>query len=130
MTDLWGDISSKPIKTPVSILREQGSLLEKKTNGVLTVVVSAYQVGDGNDARFTYNFTINVPSLNYKYKLFSITHPINLYPVIFNVEKEIIDDNKTIANNESEFLEILGQILKSPKTQGILNALLSQSITA
>lgn len=130
MTDLWGDISANPIKTPVTILREQGALLEQKTQGVLTVSISTSQVGGENDARFMHNFTINVPSLNYQYRLFRISHFITLYPVNFYIDKDMIDDKNVIAKDETEFLDILGQILKSPKTQGILNALLSQSVTA
>lgn len=129
MTDLWGDIPEKPIKTPVSILREQGSILEKKTSGILTVSIPTSQSGGGNDARFTHHFVINAPSLNYTYQLFSIYHTIALFPVTFVVENEMFSSSngsKTV-NNEKEFLEILGQILQSPKTQNILHALLSQT---
>lgn len=130
MTDLWGDIISIPINTPVSILREQGALLEQKTNGVLTVSIPTIRGGKENDAIFLHRFKIKVPSLNYQYELFSISHDITLYPVEFHVDREMLDDKNVIAKDENEFLEILGQILKSPKTQGILNALLSQSVTA
>ncbi len=129
MTDLWGDIVSNPIKTPVSILREQGSLLEQKTDGVLTVKVTT-NPNIFADQSFDFSFIISVPSLNYQYQLFSISHDISIYPVKFYVQTDIVDEEKTIAKDEAEFLKTLEQILKSPKTQGILNALLSQSVTA
>ncbi|MDQ6787846.1 MAG: hypothetical protein M3033_13650 [Acidobacteriota bacterium] len=128
MTDLWGELEVAPIKTPVSILREQGSLLEQKTKGVLTVSIPSSQQASGNEARFVHSFSIRVPSLNYTYLLFSITHKITLYPVTFIGAPEILEGKSSkIAKDEQEFLKILGQILKSQKTQSILNALLSQS---
>lgn len=127
MTDLWGEIPDKPIKTPVSILREQGSILEKKTTGILTVSIPTSRNGE-RDGYFTHQFIINTPSLNYNYLLFYIYHPITLFPVTF-VDNETFSDSggSKVANNEEEFLEILGQILQSPKTQNILHSLLSQS---
>ncbi len=142
--DLWGDIVTEPIKTPLSILKEQGALLERKTKGILTVGVKVDSVRENNLSAFPflfnnnlpknailrYAFYIKSPSLNYSYHLFSVFQPVEIFPSIFDVSIFEDEENKLMANDENEFITILGEILQSPKTQRIISSLFSQSTEA
>lgn len=85
--------------------------------------------------KFRYGFYIVAPALgNYRYKLFTIQHDVNLYPVKFttdeDIKNEIYPDKNTIsAGSEKEFLEILKKIFQSKRTKQIIGSLLSQSVT-
>ena len=97
MHDLWPeDIGPIPeSKGPVIILREQASLLGKKTNNLVEAEVVqlepsrpeppivAVQIEPSMfETRFNYAFLIVAPPLNnYRYKLFTISHGIDAYPV-------------------------------------------------
>ncbi len=127
--DLWGDIITEPIRTPFSILKEQGSFLERKTNGVLTVEIRRGE----SDSKIFLSFYIKAPSLNYSYLLFQVSHPITLFPAIFQevtpVDRYMYSEGgKFEAAGEDEFIGILKDILQSPKTQKVISSLLSQSV--
>lgn len=140
-TDLWGDFGTEPLRTPLTILKEQGALLERKTNGILTVNVKTETLShdfygeQSNYTAFTHHFDIKSPSLNYSYRLFSIYQPIEIFPVKFEGEALGVKSETVlrkyyshkIANNEEEFLETLKEVLQSSKTQKIIGSLLSQS---
>ncbi len=124
--DLWGDIVTEPIRTPSAIMKEQGALLEQKTKGILSVIVSTENIGRNT---FQHKFIIKSPSLNYNFQLFYINQPIELFPLTFYSEVAFGINNKN-ADTEAEFIEILKEILQSAKTQNVVNSLLSQSIAA
>lgn len=140
IVDLWGNLITEPVKrTPLTILKEQGSLLERKTKGILTVkVVSDKSVGGfsfpnlftnadlPDNKQLRHLFYIESPNLNYTYHLFTVLHPIDLFPTVFYTSE---GDNQ-IANNEEEFLAVLSDILQSSKTQKVIHSLLSQNIAA
>ncbi|MEI7866918.1 MAG: hypothetical protein WCI11_03430 [Candidatus Methylumidiphilus sp.] len=130
MNDLWAeDIATEKVRTPVAILREQASLLGKKTQNVVLaeVVTSA-------GSRFHHRFNITAPALgDYSYTLFSINHPIGPYPLEVDLDDDIakelgksIDRNMTIEN-EADFINLLNQILKAERTKHIIRILLAQS---
>lgn len=127
--DLWGDIVTEPIRTPLTILKEQGAILERKTDGILTVQVSSQSPDSG---RFQHFFSIKSANLNYSYNVFSVIHPIELYPLIFYSEVllEKGGSNQRSADDEKEFLETLKEILQAPKTQKVIRSLLSQNVVA
>jgi hypothetical protein len=108
--------------------------LEKKTqNVVLAEVVSSA----GN--KFVYNFNITAPALgDYTYKLFTISHPIDLYPLQLLLDRGVAKDIGITRkgfeaqffcniNDEAEFLKVLDQILKADRTKQIIRNLLAQS---
>lgn len=159
MDDLWSDdITSIDIKVPVAILREQAFLLGKKTKNIVEAEVKRIDISDEGSGsgqgidisnemplnsvelnedltKFRYGFYILAPALgNYRYKLFTIWHDVNLYPVNFttdeDIKNEIYPDKNTIsAKSEEEFLEILKKIFQSKRTKQIIRAIFSQSVT-
>lgn len=131
--DLWPDEieAIDEIKSPVTILKEQASLLGNKTKNVLKAEVRpTNRVGE----EFSYRFFLVAPALqDYHYELFTIWHTITLYPVKFLVDSEIAEEfkigkDRTLnAHSEEKFIEILERILKSKKTVEVMQVLLAQS---
>lgn len=151
MNDLWAeDIGGAVVvKTPVALLKEQASLLGKKTqNLVIGKVVSVPNMHDSeSNKRITHRFYVVAPALgDYSYTLFSVSHGLDMYPLMVvvevNVFKELSDDvkakrytlgfvvsdNAVSINSEDEFIDVLGQILKSNRVRQVINGLLAQSL--
>ena len=132
MLNLWPDDIAPSVPNPnlpVIIVREQASLLGKKTNNLIEAEVM--QVVDPE--KFIYNFLIVAPVLNsYKYRLFTILHHISPYPVVFDIDKEVCEEldlgkSEYMAQSEIEFIEILRAVLHTKKTQEVIGTLLSMS---
>ncbi|GAB4202400.1 MAG: hypothetical protein OHK0022_25560 [Roseiflexaceae bacterium] len=135
MEDLWpDDISFNAIKAPVAILKEQAALLGKKTNKIVTAKITRRT--NETFKPFMYTFHLVAPALqNYHYRLFSIGHDINLYPVTFHIDTDIRKELhpgkepfEFTAENEDDFISLLRQILKSKKTKFIIESILAQSL--
>jgi hypothetical protein len=146
MTDLWpNDLATVATKPPLTILKEQASLLGAKTKNIVGAsVVRAVRTIDivsamnGVVKPFCYNFIITSPALgNYTYRLFVVSYDIGIYPVEFMVDRaiaqEILGDQadernqRLIASDEQEFIEILSRILNSEKTRQVIRAILSHA---
>lgn len=141
MIDLWAeDIGLIAVKTPVAILKEQASLLGRKTKNLLVGEITAWSP---SPCQFGYRFNISAPAINYKYSLFAIYYDINMYPMGMILDESVADElrlnerykdlvadqNKvTQIASEEMLIEILGIILKSHRTKQVVNSLLAQSI--
>jgi hypothetical protein len=117
--DFWGEIGPVKMRTPVSILREQASILGTKTKNLIEgEVITANQGG-----RFYHSMNLVVPVLgNYRYTLFTVTHEIGLYPVTVTEGRY-----SRISESEDDFLEWLRAKLSGPETKRIIEALLAQT---
>jgi hypothetical protein len=116
--DLWGEIVAPAIRTPVSILREQASLLGAKTKHVIEGEVDTRVSG----STFFHLFNLVAPALdNYSYKLFEISHDVGLYPV------HVWDASSEDLRDEQAFLDWLGRKLSSSDTKSIIGNLLAQA---
>ncbi|HUY32629.1 MAG TPA: hypothetical protein VMV69_07585 [Pirellulales bacterium] len=123
--DLWPeDIAGQPVRTPVQILREQAVLLGQKTKNVVEGRVE--QSGRSPyDDKFHHAFYIKAPILRYQYRLFTIDHDINLYPL------RLIRDNDEPpieAANADEFQEALRAVFSSEDTRRVVQNLVAQSL--
>src|SRR4051812_17454221 len=114
MPDLWpADIAKTTTKPPVSILREQAALLGEKTKNLVKAEVRLDE--DRGDNAFGYDFFIIGPALqNYHFKLFSIGHDIDLYPLVVFLDQDItrelkLPSNVVKADDENELLSLLKQ---------------------
>ena len=148
--DLWPDkIAVAKLITPVTILRQQASLLGKKTKNIVQGEVANWKLNIGAEYDFQYVFYIGAPALdNYRYRLLGIFYNVSaLYPVIIDVEDEEIQKEipskfkygekifgpstkeriSVKANSEEEFLDILKAIFNSAKVLRVISVLLSQS---
>jgi hypothetical protein len=126
--DLWGDISvEKEIKLPVTILKEQATLLGEKTNKILEAIVNSVNLSSRDSVGYSLN--IIAPALsNYKYKVLNITHPaILIYPVTIVYQRENGNSIGASCRDEIEFNEKLKEILSSEIVHKVIVALISQS---
>ncbi len=118
-TDFWGALDAKELiqRTPLSILREQATLLGQKTGNLVEAQVESSTSGGD----FMLALKLVVPSLdNYTYQLLRIRHSASLYPVIDM-------SNYSDIKDENAFLEWLRVKLSSPDTHRIVGHLLSQA---
>lgn len=128
--NLWPeDIAVSEVVAPVSILKDQASLLGERTKNLVEGRVTQRERFRKPD--FVYDFYIVAPALNnYRYRLFSISHDVEFYPLAID-ESGVFDadgrDFEVQASNEEEFLEALATIFSSERTKGIISSLIAQS---
>jgi len=144
MTDLWPTdlVNTIEVNGPVSILKEQASLLGAKTKNIVKAKieridflrVKSLSSSDPLGQAFNYAFAIYAPALgDYRYRLFEIHHDIDPYPVRIVVDDAIARETGippevgAVANHEEEFKCFLSKILGSTKTRQVIQTILSQS---
>ena len=154
MSDLWPDdldVATIDVQSPLAILKEQASLLGAKTKNIVKARVaksrdlksdaelfaSRLKEKSPRTAPFRYFFLIHSPVLGeYRYRLFEISFGIEFYPVIFQLDEDIVRELRIdpkegiIAKDESEFVDMLSRILKSKRTRQVIRAILSQTMEA
>jgi len=122
-SDLWpGDIGESELRTPLAILKEQATLLGAKTGQLVTAEVESR----AEDEWFFHRFYLVAPALEYKYKLFTVRHPISLYPM-FTYSGG--GPWSAPIDSEAGFLDWLRKALTSEETRRIVRALIAQSKT-
>ncbi len=121
MKSLWGEIPNiEDIKTPSSMLAEQGKMLSEVTNGRLQGQVKKIQ----SNNMFTYELSVVVPALaNYSQKILKVVHDLTIYPVMLSHEQS---GKEYTAKNDIEFMEYLGEILSSDENRLIISGLNAQ----
>lgn len=160
MTDLWPDFSlPSTIKPPKAILEEQSQILARKTGGV---VEGSVRIGRVQQVReiysrlfeyrvdFEFSFSLHSSILTYTTELFSIFHPVEMYPIYFVFTDDVEYYGRLLAesgigvspievnalgqsiryshvDNEENFLNLLRIIFNSGKITNIINALVRQS---
>ncbi len=138
--DLWpDDLGAVTLRAPVQILRQQASLLGKKTRNVVEAKVHEAQprLTLGAKEGIAFSFEFSAPALgSYSYRLFSIQHAIDIYPLRMflddDVFRELFADRVhssvgVLVRNEDDFVVLLRRILAADKTKAIIRALLAQS---
>ena len=118
-------------ESPATLLREQAAKLGDMTNHLVTasVVSSALQ------NKFSHSFLIIANELDYSYKLFACVHGLDYYPILFEIDLDILEryflnekssENIVVARDKHEYLKILEKIFNADKTKKILMALVNQ----
>jgi hypothetical protein len=129
--DLWGELPvESEIKLPVTILKEQASILGEKTNKILEARVDPITIAGEAVA---YSFDIIAPALsNYRFKVLYITHPaIFVYPLHIEFQENVAGHwVQAGCEDEGQFIEMLGQILSSELVHKAVGALIAQSKAA
>ena len=116
--DLWPDIEQSQVTPPVAILREQAAALGRKTNYLLNGRVFTRTEG----TRFIHEFEIIAPALDdYSYKLFSIEHGPDPYPVVVPTRPAVAP-----IGSETELIGFVRDVLNSEKTKKVVGSLLAQ----
>jgi hypothetical protein len=121
MPDLWpDDFGPTNVTPPLALLREQADMLSRKTQGRLKGNVAATQ----NNGNAIYNFYVTAPTLGpYTYRLLSIEHPMQLYPLTIYSEPA---EQKWTCANEEQFVSTLRTVLADVPTKNVINSILAQ----
>jgi riboflavin biosynthesis pyrimidine reductase len=120
--NLWGDIpTSSDIKPPVTILREQATILSEATNKILIGDVTVSKDGP----QVTSRLFIEAPALdNYVYVVLSVKHDIMLYPLkVVDVATGVLYQ----CEDEEQYRAALKLILSSPRVHKVVASLIAQS---
>lgn len=123
--DFWPDIAAaRPRVTPLSLMKQQAALLGKHTSNLLEGDVSS-NVYNG---RLVHRFRISVPTLDYSYELFTISHDVvALYPVRIESSKTYYHGKSQLTiESEDAFMDWLKTVLSSDETKRVLGSLLAQ----
>ena len=146
--NLWPeDIAVTQVVAPVAILKEQASKLGEITKNLVEGSVkqnfsdlggllfpkpsrksrATHSEDDLYEGDFRYDFDLVAPALNnYRYRLFSISHGVEFYPLIITNCVALNGSDHQITDEE-EFLTALETIFSSEKTRGIISSLIAQS---
>lgn len=123
----WGDLDLEnlaEVKTPADILKEQGDILTKATNGILEGKVTIQTSGE----EFNVYFDLISPYLgDYEFTVIKLEHPIKLYPLTYT---DFVEDNVIGVDDEEYFSQVLKSTLSSKETHRVVATLVSQSRNA
>ncbi len=118
MENLWPEnLTVTKTKAPVTVLREQASLLGEATQNI--VEANVFPIRDSN-TEFRYAFHIVAPPLgNYQYKLFTICHGIDMYPVTICPDEDIIKEVRTVLPKQNAHVleDIIKEVCTFPPKQ-------------
>jgi hypothetical protein len=123
--DFWTDIATAPRRvTALSLMKQQAVRLGKHTNNLLEGDVSS----NINGERLVHRFRISVPTLDYSYELFRISHDVVvLYPVNVESSKTYYHGKSQLTlDSEEAFMDWLKNVLSSDETKRVLGSLLAQ----
>lgn len=134
MIDLWPeDIQAVRVKAPVTILREQATLLGRRTKNIVTAEV----VRRVSIETLAYSFYIVGPAIsNYRWQLLTIRHSGPLYPLTLElapgVLQELCDDAAphgvtATVSSRNEFLVELRKVFSANKTLRVIRSILALS---
>ena len=116
--DYWpANIADSNLTTPVTILKEQATLLGEKTRQLVEGEVVTQTTGT---LLFHY-FYVAAPTLNYRFELFNISHGVNFYPLVLRYL-----NNTTSLGSEEEFKAKLKEIFAAPHTLNVVHSILAQ----
>lgn len=144
MENLWGDISTDKIETPKSILEDQAKYLSDATRKNVFADIERDIINERvkGGSNLTYNFIIRGKYMdNFGYKLLSISHPIDLYPLKLEVDSKTFEEIKNIITlyvgmpglniitikSQKEYIDVLRCILTSNRVKNLITGVLSLS---
>lgn len=125
--NLWGDLPSPAVETPpAQILQEQGDLLGKQMNFILSGEVTKKPAIVSDDVEATFHIVARALD-NYHYSVCRAKYdPASPYPAEL---RNLLTSTPTTytCNSEEEFLEALAKILQSDALRKVLAALLREA---
>jgi hypothetical protein len=121
-TDLWPDFQApEAVNSPVFLLKEQAAQLGEKTKGL---VLAGLRPASAPDGSFWVGFDLYSPALGeYSYRLFEVTYPPQFFPVTLTSTTE----GTLTARNLEQFRTGLEQVLRSPRTKQVVEAIMAQA---
>jgi hypothetical protein len=117
---LWGELPDvSAIVAPITILKQQGSLLARATKGMLT---ASAIVNQGNLGRLKVTMYLVATALNnYRYEVLSVSHGVEPYPAQVTAEGQNIQ-----CPDRDAFEKAVEQVLQSERVRKAIAGLLAQ----
>lgn len=118
--DYWpSDLLDNIPSTPRQVMESAASQLGPKTrNLVLAEIHTRTNAGEG----FYHDFYLRVPSLKYRYDLFTVHHDISLYPVT------LVEFGDQEFEDEKQFDSFIRERINSPETIKTVRSLIAQAV--
>ncbi len=122
LPDLWPEIETENVVTPLAILRFQAGQLRVKTKGLIEAVVRTEQTEYG---WMRHHLVLIAPALErYEYEIATFQHAVTLvYPVSVDSPTE----NERDCSSQDELLEAVSKILRSDRVKSVIASLIAQS---
>ena len=114
----WPEFTKAKRRTIKTILMEQGSGVEERTEGAIKFNVYTSFDGPGS---FRHLCDLRVISIDYDYPLFTVTHPASMFPVTTIADAL---GQPVVSHNEEELVAVLKQIIMSDQTRIVVEQLL------
>lgn len=115
--DIGGD---QDVVTPSAVLKQAAAQLGQQTRHLIKAKVNT----SVSDNRLEHAFWIEVPSLEYRYKLFQLAHDVDsFYPLATG---QWIQGRELQLHTEDELKEYLKNTFASEKTKKLVGTLLKQ----
>lgn len=123
LTDLWPEIETENIVTPLAILRFQAGQLRTKTKGLIEAEVRSFIHENGH---VFHNLVIIAPALNrYEYVVATFGHDADLvYPVGVSIEGPTKGRS---CSSQDELLDAVSELLRSQRVRAVITSLIAQS---
>ena len=145
MKNLWpGKFEESKIPSAKTLLEEQARLLPKLTGDMVFAEITEldslrdYKAKSEIDNEFMYKFSLRGRFLeNYNFNVFSFSHDITLYPVMFYLDeklgaelriiKSVLDRYVASAKNQEELEKFIDTILKSDRIKSVVGSIMRLS---
>ncbi len=149
--DLWGYSDVKPeVLTPIAVLRAQASLLSQKTKGLLIGETRISTAAAETEGKETISFDVRAPAANNsRYPLLQVEYAsdalypctvtgrglarkeelqiTNIIPTFPNTQTVTRTVHNKTAHSDTEFIEIVKEVLQAPTTVALLQTLIAKS---
>lgn len=143
MKNLWPtEFEASDLPTTKELLEEQARLLPQLTNDMVHADIvqmdelDMIRYGLSND--FGYRFDIRGKFLkDYRFNLFSFSHDITLFPVVFKLDEKIADEvigkqgplsaGKMVVKNIHELENLLSSVFGSARLKAVISSIMRLS---
>lgn len=139
MNNLWDDLTflEDDKIMPVDILKEQSEFLNDSTNGLLYIDTQVYNEIDNmfmGDYEFGYKYILKSNVLpDYGYRILEVQHNMNIFPLSFVVNDDLLDELKkkneniteviSMIQNEKDLISVISDTLNSKMVKDTIHAL-------
>lgn len=145
MNNLWNDLNffKEDKNTPIKILHEQSEYLSDATQSLVYLDTQNYNKVDMeymSDFDFGYKYILKSRVLpNYGYRILEIQHNVELFPLNFIINDDLLDGLKeknplitsvtSIIENENDLISVISDTLNSKNVQQTIQTLYMLSKT-
>ena len=118
----WPEFPKEKRRTIKTILMEQGSGIEERTEGTIKFLIQTFL--DGPE-KVTHRCELYVVPINYMYSLITVTHSFKEFPVTTIADAL---GQPVVSQTEEELVAVLKRIITSESTRNVVEQLLDAAV--